>query len=156
MVKTSRLIVYRINSMPAVNINYLAVIVAAIANMVLGYLWYGPVFGKQWIALMGMTSADMEAAKAKGMGKSYVLTFVGALLMSYILAHSLIFAGAYFHASGVAAGLMSGFWSWVGFILPALLGMMLWAGKPWKLYVLNVGYFLVALLVMGAILGMWK
>ena len=142
--------------MPAVPINYLAVIVAAIANMVIGFLWYGPIFGKQWRALMGMTNADMEAAKAKGMGKSYALMFVGALVMSYVLAHTLVFASAYLNATGISAGLMTGFWNWIGFIAPVTIGMVLWDGKPWKLYILTNGYWLVALLVAGVILALWK
>ncbi len=47
-----------------VPINYLAVVVAAIANMVLGFLWYGSLFGKQWIKLSGFTAEAMNEAKA--------------------------------------------------------------------------------------------
>ena len=139
----------------AVDINYLAVLVAAISNMVLGFLWYGPFFGKSWMKLMNLDKKKMEEAKKKGMGKTYALAFVGALVMAYVLAHAIVFASAYLDVDGISAGLMAGFWNWLGFIVPVMLGMVLWDNKPWKLYFLNVGYYLVSLLVMGVILAVW-
>lgn len=142
--------------MPQVDINYLAVLVAAIMSMAIGSFWYSPKgFGKQWMALSGITPDKIEAAKAKGMQKTYAIAFVGSLVMSYVLAHALVFASAYLQVSGMAAGLMAGFWNWLGFIAPVTLGSVLWEGKPWKLYVLNNAYYIVSLLVMGAILAVW-
>ncbi|OHA21318.1 MAG: hypothetical protein A2849_03215 [Candidatus Taylorbacteria bacterium RIFCSPHIGHO2_01_FULL_51_15] len=141
--------------MPDIPINYLAVLVCGVASMVLGSLWYGPLFGKQWIALSGMTPEQMEQGKKKGMAKLYALSFLGSLLMAYVLAHSLIFASSYFETSGISAGLMAGFWSWLGFVAPVTLGSVLWDGKPWRLWILNNGYQLLLLLIMGAILALW-
>ena len=138
-----------------VNINYWAVLGAAVASMVLGFLWYGPLFGKVWMSLSGLTSADAEAAKAKGMGKTYALSFLGSLVMSYVLAHSLIFASAYLVVEGISAGLMAGFWNWLGFIAPVTLGGVLWEGKSWKLWGLNNAYYIVSLCVMGVILAIF-
>lgn len=142
--------------MPEVPINYLAVLVAAIASMVIGFVWYGPLFGKQWIALSGMTPDKIEAAKAGGMGKAYFLQLVGSLVMAYVLAHALVFAQAYMKVEGVSAGLTTGFWNWLGFIAPVTLGSVLWDGKPWKLWILNNAHYLVALLVMGIILSLFR
>ena len=139
--------------MPEVPINYVAVVAAAAASMVIGMLWYGPLFGKPWVALMGWTSEETEAAKAKGK-RSMVWAALGSLVMAYVLAHSLVFASAYLNASGVPAGLMAGFWSWLGFVAPVSLGVVLWEGRPWKLCVLNNAYWLIALLVMGMILAL--
>ncbi len=137
-----------------VDINYWAVLLAAVANMALGFLWYGPLFGKQWMSLMGMPKDKMSSMKS-GMSKAYALAFVGSLVMAYTLAHSLIFASSYLLVSGLGAGLMAGFWSWLGFIAPVTLGTVLWEGKPWKLWFLLNGYYLVTLLVMGSILALW-
>lgn len=142
--------------MKPVPINYLAVVAAAIASMVIGFVWYGPLFGKTWMNLSGITPEKMDPAKAPGMGKTYVLALVGSLVMSYVLAHSLVFAAAYYGMNGVSAGLMSGFWTWLGFIAPVTLAAVLWEGKPWKLWVLTNGYYLVTLLVMGTILSVWE
>lgn len=139
-----------------VPINYLAVLVAGIASMVLGSLWYGPLFGKVWMRLSGFTEASMAEAKAKGMAKSYLLMFIGSLVMAYVLAHSLEFAASYLNVSGASSGAMAGFWSWLGFVAPVTLGSVLWDGKPWKLWILNNGYNLLSLIAMGIILAVWK
>ncbi len=138
-----------------VPVNYLAVVVSTIVMMGLGYMWYGPVFGKQWRALMGFTKESMEAAKKKGMGKSYAIMALGALAMSFVLSHSLVFASTYLHTSGVAAGLQVGFWNWLGFVVPVSMGTVLWEGKPWKLWFINAGYYLVGLLLIGVLLALW-
>ena len=144
--------------MTQVVVNCWAVLVAAIANMVLGFLWYGPLFGKQWIALMGWNAEQIEAGKVKMKKdgwKTYLLGFIGSLVMAYVLAHSLIFASAYLGISGISAGMMAGFWSWLGFVAPITLGSVLWEGKSWKLWFLLNSYYLIALLVMGSILALW-
>ncbi len=141
--------------MPEVPINYLAVVAAAAASMIIGMAWYGFLFGKQWVALMGWTPEEIEAAKAKGR-KSYAFAALGSLVMAYVLAHALAFASAYLQVGGVNAGLTAGFWNWLGFIAPVTLGAVLWEGRPWKLWVLNNAYWLVTLLVMGVILALWR
>lgn len=147
--------------MPPVPINYAAVVAAAVSNIVLGSLWYGPFFGKPWMQLMGYTPEKMEAMKKdpKGkakMQKSYALAFVGALLMAYVMAHSMVFAEAYLNTSGVASGLTGGFWNWLGFVVPVTLGTVLWEMKPWKLWWINASYYLLSLCVMGVIFSLWK
>lgn len=143
-----------------VPINYLAVFVAAVAAMILGYLWYGPLFGKEWAKLMGWTPDTLDKMKSDPEGKNKMMMayggqFIGLLLMAYVLAHSLVFAAAYMHVSGVMGGLQAAFWSWLGFVAPATIGMVLWEGKPWKLWMIIAGYYLVNLLLMGIIIGAW-
>ena len=139
-----------------VPINYLAVLAAAIVNMIIGFLWYGPLFSKQWVALSGISSEQLEKAKAKGMGKSYFIAFLGSLAMSYVLAHALVFASTYLHVQGIQAGLTGGFWNWLGFVIPVTLGSVLWEQRPWKLWFINIGYYLITLMAMGIILSLWK
>jgi hypothetical protein len=138
-----------------VPINYWAVLVAAIAQFVLGWLWYGPLFGKPWMKMMGISQASMTAGQKKGMGWRMALMFVGSLLMAYVLAHAIIFAGEYTATSGSSAGLMAAFWNWLGFFAPVLLGSVLWENKSWKLWALNAGYYLVGLCIMALILANW-
>ena len=141
--------------MQQVYLNYLAVLIAAIASMVVGFLWYGPLFGKQYMALMNFDKKKLQEMKKKGMGKPYVLTFLTSLIMSFVLAHSIIFASAYLHVSGIAAGIIVGFFTWIGFFATTQLGMVLWEGKPVKLYLIKTLNELVTLAVMGAILAVW-
>jgi Protein of unknown function (DUF1761) len=138
-----------------VPINYWAVLVAAVAQMILGALWYGPLFGKPWAKMMGFTAEKMKEAKAKGMGKSYAIMTIGALIMSWILAHAIVFAGAYLVFYGVMAGIATGFLNWLGFVAPVTISSVLWEGKSWKLWSLNAGYYLVGLCLMGAIIAGW-
>src|SRR5258706_2519733 len=141
----------------AVPISYLAVLVAAASSVVLGFLWYGPLFGKMWMKWTGMKMPKTMTPKMKQMMmRSYGLTIVGSLIMSFVLAHALIFASAYLPITGVAAGLMTGVWNWLGFVVPISLNSVLWEGKSWKLWALNNGYALVALSMMGVILAIWR
>lgn len=135
-----------------VSINYLAVLVAAIASMVIGGVWYSPmVFGKLWMKLSGLDEKALEEGKKKGMAKMYAVAFLGTLVMSYVLAHFVDYAGA----TDLVSGLQLGFWVWLGFIATVLLGSVLWEGKSVKLYLLNNAHYVVSLLVMSVILAMW-
>ena len=144
-----------------VPINYLAILLCGIVSMVLGFVWYGPLFGKKWMHLMGISHDEMERAKSDPamkahMYRSYALMFVGSIVMAFVLAHALIFASKYLGVSGLTAGLQAGFWNWIGFIAPVTLGSVLWEKKPWMLWVLNNAYYLVLLLAMGIILATWQ
>lgn len=136
-------------------INCWAVVGAAVTSMVLGALWYGPLFGKRWIQLSQFTAEQMTAAKAKGMGKSYALMGLGSLLMSTALSHLITFAGAPLGMSGASLGAVVGVLVWLGFIAPVTVGPVLWEGKPWKLWYITSGYYLVSLVIMGKILAVW-
>ena len=133
-----------------VSVNYLAVLGAAVVNMIVGFLWYGPLFGKPWMKLVGMTDKNMEDAKA-GMAKTYGLTFVAALIMAYVLAHFVKLVGA----TTAGMGVQTGFWAWLGFVATTSLNQYLYSvkSKPWSLYALEQGYWLVIFVINGAILA---
>ena len=139
--------------MPAeISINYWAVLVAAIANMALGFIWYSKaVFGKAWMKMLGMTDKKMQEAQKKGMAKILLIAFIGALVMSYVLAHFV----DYLEATDIISGIQLGLWLWLGIVAVILLGTILWEGKPLKLYLINAGYWLVTLVVMSVILAIW-
>ncbi|MBI4044454.1 MAG: DUF1761 domain-containing protein [Candidatus Diapherotrites archaeon] len=139
--------------MPEVIVNLVAVFVAAIASMVVGFIWYSPMlFGKPWMELMGYGSKNMEQMK-KGVMKMYALSFIGSLVMAYVLFHSYVFANAFFGIDKFTAGLMTGFWSWLGFVAPVQYTEVMFGGKSNKLFLINTGYQLVSLLIMGAIIA---
>ena len=137
--------------MQQVAANYLAVLAAAIASMVIGFLWYGPLFGRQYMALMKLDNKKLNKAKKEGMGKAYALTFLTSLIMAYVLA---IFV-SYVQAKTIADGVILGFWLWIGFFATTQLGIVLWENKPMKLYAVKTLQELVALVVMAAILAVW-
>jgi hypothetical protein len=80
---------------------------------------------------------------------------LGALAMSFVLAHAVIYAESYLGTSGIWGGVQAGFWNWLGFVAPVTLGTVLWEGKPWKLWFINVGYYFVGLPVIGVLLSIW-
>jgi len=132
-------------------VNYSAVLVGAIVNMVLGAFWYSPAgFGKKWMKLSGITMKDIEKAKPN-MNRMYAVTFVGALVMSYVLGHVISFVGA----ESVVGGAYVAFWMWLGFAATTSLGSAVWGQKPIGLYFLDNGYWLVALMIIGAIHAAW-
>jgi hypothetical protein len=132
-----------------VPVNYPAVVVAALANYLIGAIWYAAIFRRPWQRLSGMSQMKLTAV-------GVILALVGAVLTSYILAHLIVFAGAYMRLSGVRVGLTTGFFNWLGFVAPVTLGVVIYEKKSWKLWLLNNGYWLLSLLVMGIILSAWK
>ena len=131
-----------------IHTNFLAVLVAGIAAMVVGYLWYGPLFGKPWAQMMGFTKDKMDAAKKNSMTTAYVVNFIAALVMAYVLSNS--FAARPLLDLGGALWLS--FWIWLGFMATILLAPVLWENKPMKLYWINSLYYLVVIWVMAIIL----
>jgi hypothetical protein len=131
-----------------IKVNYLAILVAAIANYVFATIWYAAIFGKLWKKLTGI--ADM-----KPVPMNIVLVFIGSLVLSFVLCHSIIFGNAYFKISGLKGGLMGGFFGWIGYIAPVTLSTKLYENKPWRLWLLDNAFWLISLLIMGTILSAW-
>lgn len=137
----------------APQINFWAVALATVSSIVVGFLWYGPIFGKTWAGLVGI---DFNQKPETGkMVRSILLNALGALFMAFVLDHGIIFGNAYLNMSGAMSGVQGAFWYWLGFFAPVTLGVVLWENKPWKLWFINAGYYLVVLLIMGAILASW-
>ena len=137
-----------------VDVNYLAVLVAGIVSMVLGFVWYSPmVLGKPWMKERGMTADSMKKAQ-KDMGKWYLISFVLSLVMAYVLFHVTVLSMNYFHYSKLQTGLTTAFWMWLGFVMPVQATATLFSDKKnWKLFGIDTGYQLVSLLGMGVVIG---
>ena len=131
-------------------INLWAVLVSAVASMVVGSIWYGPLFGKKYMSEMGMDtwSGEKKESMKKAMMKTYVWQFAASLLMFYVLAGLITWNGMFTIMGGAAIA----FWMWLGFVVPVKLGDALWGGKM-SLFWLGAGNMLVTLVVAGAIIG---
>ncbi|MBI4019754.1 MAG: DUF1761 domain-containing protein [Candidatus Aenigmarchaeota archaeon] len=131
------------------DVNLVAVVVAAVLNIVIGMLWYSPLlFGRKWLSAMGLKKGEM---KKEGMAKVHVLMFIAALIMSYVLATFIDFTAATTAMQGVATG----FWVWIGFVATTLLPVYIFENRPKQLYGIYAAYQLVFLLVAGAMLAVW-
>ncbi|MCR4260959.1 MAG: DUF1761 domain-containing protein [Candidatus Colwellbacteria bacterium] len=131
------------------NINLIGVALAGVLGMFIGFSWYGPLFGKQWVQLMGFTKEDIEEAKKKGMILNYGLGFLGQIATAYALA--LLVASSFQYFGGFSYSII--LWIWLGIVVPIQMGAVLWEGKPWKLFVLNCMYYLVQMMAMGFVLS---
>ena len=133
--------------MQDVDINYVAVVVAALVPMFLGALWYSTaLFARPW-----MRAVDRTQEELKGGQLGYVISAIGALLMSYALARIVRWAEVDELWNGALVGLLV----WVGFVGPVLAVTTYFGGRPGKLWLINGGYQLVALVLVGAIHGVW-
>jgi len=134
--------------MQPVPIHAVPFLVAVVIKIVIGWVWYSPmVFLKQWQQLSGVTDEQMRG----GMGKAIATWIVGALVMTFVLAHAVYYAGANTAVLGAAVG----FVNWLGFIFVVQLDGWAADKRPFKLVAINSGSQLVSLLIMGAILAAW-
>ncbi|HKN34494.1 MAG TPA: DUF1761 domain-containing protein [Terriglobales bacterium] len=141
--------------MEIVGIRLLPVLVAAIATMVIGFLWYSPVlFARPWMLAMGYDPNDKARLDEmrKGAGRTYAIAFLASLMSAFVLAKIVDLTTV----NSVRYGMKVGFAIWLGFVTTVQLTAKLFENKPTKLYLINTGYQLVCYLVMGAILAVWQ
>ena len=135
-------------------VNLWAVLGAAVATMVIGFLWYSPLlFAKPWMVAMGYDPQDKAkiAEMQKSAGPLYGISFLASLLAALVLGkiiYNLTIDTALY-------GMKVGFAVWLGFVMTVQLTDKLFGKRPMKLFLINTGYQLVCYLAMGAILGKW-
>jgi uncharacterized protein DUF1761 len=130
------------------HINYLALLFAAIARFLFGWLWYSPfLFGKSWMALTNCNPDDMKRRMPVLAPADLICNFV----MAFVLVHAVHYAGALSAGQGAAVG----FFNWLGFIATVMLMMTLYEKRSAKLFWINSGFQLISLLIMGAIVAVW-
>ncbi len=133
------------------NINYLAVLVATIAAFALGALWYSkPLFAKAWMKEVGLTEED--AAKS-GVAKTMAFSFLLFLIMCFGLAY--LIQGHGNDEIGWLSGLFHGLLMGVVFVGCSMGINYLYQMKSFKLWLIDTLYQVIALGVMGLILGAW-
>ena len=127
--------------------NWLAIIVAALANMIIGFLWYGTwAFGKSWMKLSGRTMGEGFPA---GPGPLYAMTAVAAVVQAITMAWLIGQTGANSGAAGAIVGLYVG----MGLVAAAMFAEVLFAGRHPRLFAITAGYSVLALVVQGMIIG---
>ena len=133
-------------------INLLAIPVAALVAFLIGGVWYSNLmFAKLWMEAHGHTPEKLAAMMAK-QGRTYALSFIAFLLMATVLSIFL----KYLHADTLQHGAGWGLHAWLGFALPLGFVAQLYSDKKFATFLIDTGYQLVYLVVMGAILGGWR
>jgi hypothetical protein len=130
--------------------NYLAVLVSAAASFLIGWAWFMILFKEPYIR--GLNKTAEELAKGPTAVPSLLLQFAGNLVMAFVLAWFI----ARLNANTAMEGIKVGALAWLGFIVAVLGPYYAFQAYPFSFFLINAGYPLVSLLLMGAILGMWK
>jgi hypothetical protein len=128
-------------------VNYLAVIAAAVATFMLGGLWYSPaLFGKVWQREAGVTEEQMKNAN---MAKVFGLAFVLSLIAAWVFA---LFLGP---RPPMALGLGAGFSAGLCWVAASFGINYLFERKSFKLWLINGGYHTLQFTIVGLILALW-
>lgn len=140
-------------------LNWLAIIAAVIASVAIGFLWYGPVRGDAWMKEMGLPP-DFKPPPAL-LKRSMLLMVAGSLLTAVMLACVIELAhppaaDAADAAPAAFYGVTVALCAWAGFYVPMLLGGVAWENRSWRLFRINAGYHLLALLATAMILAYWR
>ena len=142
--------------MPNIAPNPLAIAAAAAAIFFISYLWYTPLFGRAWARAVGLPAGHEHTGAA--LARGLLLTALGALLMSMVLASNMAVWlpaswGLTVPGPGAAEQVLSaaGF-TWLGFVLPVLLHRLGWEKPSLALFAINGGYYLVSLLAAAVVL----
>jgi hypothetical protein len=140
--------------MEGIHLNIGAILGAALAKIALGMVWYSPLlFIKPMLKAIGLKEKDMKAS----MGKGIAFDIFSSTAMAFVLAHAIKYAqmAQPQMLGGLAGGLFVSFWNWFGFIALIFMGNVIFEKRSWTYFLINSGFFLVAFLLMGAILALW-
>lgn len=128
-------------------VNWLAALVAATSSFFIGGLWYSPLlFAKPWARLNGLAEEDLGRGMAKVFAGAFVCQLVAAVNLAFFI------GGHGDWTFGVFAGFAAG----LGWVAMGLTTTYLFERRPFALLLIDVGYHVVALTVMGTILGLWR
>lgn len=128
------------------NINWLSVLIAAVSSFIIGGIWYGPLFGKAWMTAFGYTEEDLKKRSIpKTFGLSLLLAFVASLILEMFIGPT----------ADLTFGMMAGFFAGLGWVSTFLGILYLFEMQTMKVYLINAGYCVLSLSIMGMILGSW-
>ncbi len=131
--------------------NYPAVFVAAIVYWLLGAVLYGTLFNKAWMQLEAIPQAKIDAMKGSTAAIPYLIAFLLGFIIAFVLAQLCAWRNATTAAKGASLGVLL----WLGIVAPVTYTTNMFEMRPVNLFLINEGYVLVGLLLMGAIVGAW-
>lgn len=138
------------------DLNYLAIFLATVAQFIVGAIWYTPIFGKVWGKMHGFDkySKEEQQKMMKKMGPYLALQFAMTLVTSFVLALFFVALPSEWHAFG-----MAGFF-WLGFVMPAQVSAVVFGGTEPKWMVkkiaIMIGGSLICYMVAAAVFQIMK
>ncbi len=131
------------------DLNYLAIVVSAVTYFGLGSVWFGPLFGEQWLKLVELTVTEEDKKNALFMfSKTFVLNFFITLSTALILRWTQ--SETIFDALRVSAVLG------LGFVIAPFLGNYMYAKRSMTLFSIESFYHVVCIIIVSIILTMWR
>ncbi|MEM9292899.1 MAG: DUF1761 domain-containing protein [Acidobacteriota bacterium] len=136
--------------MEAINFNYAAIVVAGLAGVFIGGLWYSPVlFAKSWAGHIGKTAEQVQADFSP---LKILNALISCIIAAIYLSAVIDFSGHQSLTGGIHVGLVTAF-----AVLIVFRGMHdFFEHRPFKLFLITVGHDLLVFVAMGAILGAWQ
>jgi hypothetical protein len=132
------------------HLNLWAVLVSAVILWVLGAAWYSPVlFAKPWMAALGIKP---DPTKKKGLLPGMIASLVGDFILAFVLDHLILWA----NAGTVHGGAFVGFLVWLGFFAAPNFPQGIYENRPFRLFAINNGYWLVGLIMVGILMAVWR
>jgi Protein of unknown function (DUF1761) len=128
-------------------VNFAAVLTAAVIQWVLGWLWYGVLFNKDYKALV-----QKEGEKPSNAAGVMALIFVANLILSFALVKIVVLTGWVTFGRGSLVGAVCG----LGFVIPPMFAQHISEKQPFKLFGINALYWLIAMYLSGGILAIWQ
>lgn len=135
-------------------VNWLAVVGCVVVAMALGFLWYGPLFGKRWSDLQGfpaMSEAEMKAMQSKMM-PAYGVMAVGSAVMALVLRATLHATAA----ESIGAAIVVAFLLWLAFVATSTLGTAMFSQQNKQVWLINQGFVLTEMVLMAIILAQFS
>lgn len=133
----------------------LAILAAAVAAFIIGFLWHGPLFGKQWIALMEIPQSKVDEMQKQGMGPM-VPRMIASLVQQIVVATVMSYLASALSVNGAVPAILFAAIAWCGFIATTLLNGVLWEERKMSLYLFNIVYQLVTLTAISLIVVLWR
>lgn len=127
-------------------VNWVAVIVAAVAGIIVGFIWYAPqVFGRRWARATGVELPQP--------GQVQPVTYAGAVVITAVTAYVLALLSQGLGAATLVDGAIVGILVWLGFVATWLASGVFFERRSTEWWAINAGQAIVSLVIMGAIIG---
>lgn len=134
--------------MEPLTVNYMAIVVGAVLSMIVGFIWYGPIFGKKWMEIIG-AGKEMQKSAGPLYGVQFFLTLFQVLVLSHLIADT-----------ERVGGFERSIWIWAAFVIPTLAGTVMWTSEKgkqkWSRFFIQGGYQLAMFVIYGVLLQYWK
>jgi hypothetical protein len=129
-------------------VNFAAIAVVVVAAFVISSVYY--------LVLAKPRNAMLQAAgvtpEERPQPWKIALELIRSFALAYVIARLVVQTGV----TTVGGGLQLGFWLWLAFPVVLLSGSIVWDSAPWKMAAIHAGDWLLKVMMMAIVLGVWR